>query len=86
MRTVAGAPVARTATPYVTYGLIAANVLAFAVTALQSGSLMDNYRSSLFLRLALIPSLVADGEWIRLIGAGFLHWGPLHLALNMFAL
>jgi len=86
VRTVAGAPVARAATPYVTYGLIAANVLFFAITALQSGSLMDNYRSSLFLRLALVPSLVADGEWIRLIGAGFLHWGPLHLALNMFAL
>ncbi|WP_040800377.1 rhomboid family intramembrane serine protease [Nocardia higoensis] len=86
VRTVAGAPVARMTKPYVTYGLIAVNLLFYAATVLQSGSLMENYRSSLFLRLALIPSLVADGEWIRLIGAGFLHWGPLHLALNMFAL
>ncbi|MBF6356785.1 rhomboid family intramembrane serine protease [Nocardia higoensis] len=86
VRTVAGAPVTQTATPYVTYGLIAVNLVFYAITVLQSGSLMENYRSSLFLRLALIPSLVADGEWIRLLGAGFLHWGPLHLALNMFAL
>ncbi|HLS78553.1 MAG TPA: rhomboid family intramembrane serine protease [Nocardia sp.] len=86
VRTVAGAPVAQVATPYVTYGLIAVNLLFYAITVSQSGNLMDNFRSSLFLRLALVPSLVADGEWIRLIGAGFLHYGPMHLALNMFAL
>lgn len=86
VRTVAGAPVAEMSKPYVTYGLIAVNLLFYAITVLQSGNLMDNFRSSLFRELALVPVLVADGEWIRLLGSGFLHYGPLHLALNMFAL
>lgn len=29
---------------------------------------------------------VADGEWWRIVSSAFLHAGPLHLALNMFAL
>ncbi|RBO91687.1 membrane associated rhomboid family serine protease [Nocardia puris] len=86
VRTVAGAPVAKSATPLVTYGLIALNILFFGITAAQAGSVVDNFRSELFLRWALVPTLVADGEWFRVIGSGFLHWGPLHLALNMFAL
>ncbi|MEU2256451.1 rhomboid family intramembrane serine protease [Nocardia xishanensis] len=86
IRTVAGAPVTASATPIVTYGLIALNVLVYGITAAQASSLADNFRSELFLRWAMIPRLVADGDWFRVIGSGFLHWGPLHLALNMFAL
>ena len=29
---------------------------------------------------------IAHGEWWRLITAAFLHYGPVHLALNMFSL
>lgn len=29
---------------------------------------------------------VAHGEWWRLIAAAFLHYGPLHLAINMYSL
>lgn len=73
--------------PYVTYALIALNVAIFAVTALQSHSVADNHRGSrLFGDLALYPPLVARGEFVRLIGSGFLHYGPLHLLVNMFAL
>ncbi|MET7769272.1 rhomboid family intramembrane serine protease [Nocardia sp. NPDC005366] len=87
MRTVAGATVARSPIPYVTYVLVAANIVIFAITAVQSKSLVDNYyRSPLFARWVLVPDLVADGQWVRVLGAGFLHWGPIHLALNMFAL
>jgi membrane associated rhomboid family serine protease len=32
------------------------------------------------------PAGVAHGEWWRLITAAFLHYGPIHLALNMLAL
>ncbi|MFB8276381.1 rhomboid family intramembrane serine protease [Nocardia colli] len=86
VRTVAGAPVARASLPYVTYALIAINVAVFAVTAAQAKSLVNNRASALFTDWVLFPPLVADGQWFRVIGSGFLHYGPIHLLLNMFAL
>lgn len=35
---------------------------------------------------AMVPALVAQGEWWRLLTAMFLHVGILHLALNSFGL
>lgn len=88
-RTVAGAPV-RTdrPVPVVTYVLIGLNVLVFAITALQSGSILRNERASdLFADWALWPPLIAvNGEYVRVLGSGFLHFGLTHLAVNMFAL
>lgn len=78
-------PTARPA-PYVTYALIAVNVAIFAITASQAHSLADNHVSRLFLDWVLAPHRVAQGEWIRVVGSGFLHYGPLHLMVNMFAL
>lgn len=37
-------------------------------------------------RGALIPALVAQGEWWRLLSSMFLHSGFIHLALNMISL
>ncbi|WP_194832493.1 rhomboid family intramembrane serine protease [Nocardia sp. XZ_19_369] len=86
VRTVAGAPVARASLPYVTYALIAINVAIYAITAVQAQSLMANRASALFIDWMLYPPAVAGGEWWRVIGSGFLHYGPIHLLLNMFAL
>lgn len=73
--------------PVITYTLIALNVLAYVVTAVQSSSLLDNHRGSeLFNRLVLVPGMVANGDLVRLVGSGFLHYGILHLAVNMYAL
>ncbi|QDQ96096.1 rhomboid family intramembrane serine protease [Tomitella fengzijianii] len=75
------------ARPTVTYVLIGLNVLAYLITAVQAGSVLDNNRGSdLYERFALVPGLVANGEWWRLIGSGFLHFGIIHLAVNMYAL
>ena len=71
----------------ITLGLIALNVVVFAITALQSSSLFDNASgSALFSRWVLFGPAVADGQLERLVGSGFLHFGPLHLLANMFAL
>ena len=35
---------------------------------------------------ALYGPAVAQGDWYRLITAAFLHYGPIHLAMNMLAL
>ena len=99
-RTVAGAPLrSQLPTPVVTYALIALNVLIFAITAIQAKSLMDNgsgfinlrtgaatFDSPVFGAMVLDPVAVAQGEWFRVIGSGFLHFGLIHLAVNMFAL
>jgi membrane associated rhomboid family serine protease len=82
--TVAGAQ--PTGKPVVMPVLIALNVAIFGVTVAQAGSVMQNALSELFVDWALYPFLVADGQWWRLITAGFLHVGPIHLALNMVAL
>ncbi|MFT0613804.1 rhomboid family intramembrane serine protease [Rhodococcus qingshengii] len=75
------------AVPIVTYTLMGLNVLAFLATFAQSRSIMNNQvGSSIFANWALNPGLVASGDWFRLIGSGFLHFGILHLAVNMYAL
>jgi membrane associated rhomboid family serine protease len=88
-------------TPYVTYTLIAINVVMLAVTTSGSGLLNGDSSNPLFRKLALIPRGfsyvdadgtltlqhgVADGEYYRLLTSTFLHFGLIHLALNMFAL
>lgn len=67
----------RSATPVLTYALIAINVVAF-VAQMASGQLEK--------QLALWPPAVAGGEFYRLATAAFLHYGAAHLLLNMWAL
>jgi len=75
------------APPMVTYGLIGVNVLIFLLTVADAGGkLMSNETSPLFGEFALWPYGVAEGGWWRIVGSGFLHYGPLHLLMNMFAL
>lgn len=84
-RTVAGARVSQRMV--VVPVLIALNVLVYAVTAWQAGSPMDNQRSQLFADGYLWPEgIVAYDEWWRLLSSAFLHFGLLHLAMNMLAL
>ena len=92
-RTVGGAR-ARNAGPrlVVVPALILINVAAFAATAIQAGSIVDNSSSALFRDGTLLPAWVSAGEWWRLLTSGFLHfgnyggYGPVHLLFNMFAL
>jgi membrane associated rhomboid family serine protease len=64
-------------TPVVTYVLIGINVVMFALQMLAPG---------LERELVLFSPAVADGEWYRLLSSAFLHYGPMHIVFNMWAL
>ena len=71
----------------VTLTLIAANVVVFLLTAASgAGVATGSGRSSIYDNFALIPALVAHGEWWRLGSSMFLHYGILHIGFNMWAL
>jgi membrane associated rhomboid family serine protease len=73
--------------PIVTYTLIGTNVLAWIGT-LVSGSTVGGSvgGDSLLSKAALNGPAVADGEIYRIVTAGFMHYGFLHLLFNMYAL
>ena len=71
--------------PYVTYLLIAINVAMFPLTNNIHGGIGGALKP-LGDHLALYGPAVANGEDYRLITAAFVHYGLLHLALNMYAL
>lgn len=69
-----------------TFVLIALNVAAFmAEIATGSGGLSPN-NSSVVFDFGLFGPLVAEGEWYRMVTAGFLHASILHIGFNMFVL
>ena len=76
--------------PFVTIGLIAANVIIYLITAAQSvkGITQPGDGSSrLFRDWQLFPNSIHDNhEYYRLITAAFLHVSLLHIASNMLAL
>jgi membrane associated rhomboid family serine protease len=74
--------------PWVTRFLIAANVAVFVLTNNLNGGLgfSAGQLNSLGARLALDGPDVAGGDYWRLLSAGFVHYGLLHLAFNMYAL
>ena len=76
--------------PYVTFGLIAANVIVYLITAAQSvkGITQPGDGSSkLFRDWQLFPNGVHNNhEYYRLLTAGFLHVSLLHILSNMVAL
>jgi membrane associated rhomboid family serine protease len=74
---------------YVTWGLIAVNVIVFVIDASMGGNLGNIWGGSggpLVQAGAVYQPYVADGEWWRLITSAFLHLGLLHIGFNMYAL
>ena len=74
--------------PVVTQALLAINVLVFVVSILMGDGLFGSVgEDGLLLEGAAFgPFIDLDGEWYRVLTAGFLHYGLIHLAFNMYAL
>ena len=70
-------------TTYVTYGIIALNLGYFAISSFIGSS--ENPDTLDYLG-ALVPAAVWQGEWRRLLQAMFLHYGWVHLTMNMLGL
>lgn len=83
--TAAGARVAER--PVLVYLLIALNVVIFGITVAQAGSIANNSDSPLFAEWVMWPRMAAlGGEWWRVVTSGFLHYGFIHIAVNMLSL
>jgi membrane associated rhomboid family serine protease len=53
---------------------------------LADGASVNASSGWIYVHGALYGPLVAQGDWYRLITAAFLHYGPIHLGLNMLGL
>jgi membrane associated rhomboid family serine protease len=71
-----------------TYILIAINVIAFIAEVGSGAPLGTSFAAggSVYRDFSLFGPAVANGEWYRLLTAGFLHAGLLHILFNMVAL
>jgi membrane associated rhomboid family serine protease len=72
-------------TGVVTRLLIALNVGIWLLEFVQTGHATAT-SGSIFEKGFLYGPYVRDGDWWRLITAAFLHYGPIHLFMNMLAL
>lgn len=74
-------------TAAVTMVLIGANVAVFLLAAATNpAALTSGVITELHVRFAFIGDAVATGQYYRALTSAFLHYGPLHLAFNMYAL
>lgn len=71
-------------------GLVTKTLIAISVgiylLQLAGGASVNANSGWIFEHGALYGPLVAQGDWYRLLSAAFLHYGPIHLGMNMLAL
>ena len=70
----------------VTRSLVVVNVLVFMWTGRSAAATFGGGTSQHQIDLALARVFVQQGEWWRVVTSGFLHFGVLHIAMNMMLL
>jgi membrane associated rhomboid family serine protease len=80
---------AATAGPVVTKAIIILNVAVFVLTVMNAGGTLTGEGGRLQGELALFGPAIEYGQWwelYRLVTAGFVHFGLIHIAFNMVIL
>jgi rhomboid protease GluP len=71
---------------YVTYGIIAINVVIFILMAINGAGLFEPNGLVHLQWGSNFGPFTLSGDWWRLITCTFLHFGVIHLAMNMYSL
>lgn len=71
--------------PYITYALVTLNVLVFGVMQWRFGT-TESSHALMTMGANFGPAVIVMNQWWRLITAGFIHIGIMHLVMNMFVL
>jgi membrane associated rhomboid family serine protease len=69
----------------VTRALIGINIAVYLATVATGGGINSD-RGTIYEHGVLAGPLVAHGDYWRLLTAAFMHYGPIHLGMNMLAL